>query len=206
MQNSEDQPETQDSQSNQTETIPVTDETVAPEVAADAVEASQTGQEEQTEQATQPDFEQLLKEAELRVVEHHDAWMRAKAETENIRKRAQSDVANAHKYAVEGFSAELLTVMDSLDAALAVENATVENYKNGMELTLKQLTAVFDKFNIAVINPQGEKFDPHQHQAMTAVESELAPNTVVQVMQKGYKLHDRVIRPALVTVSKAQDT
>lgn len=155
---------------------------------------------------SQPDLEHLLKEAEIKAAEHHDAWIRAKAETENIRKRAQSDVTNAHKYAVENFSTELLTVMDSLEAALAVENATVENFKNGMELTQKQLTSVLDKFNIKAIDPKGEKFDPHQHQAMCMVDSEQAPNTVVQVMQKGYKLHDRVIRPALVSVSKAKDS
>jgi len=155
---------------------------------------------------SQPDLEHLLKEAEIKAAEHHDAWIRAKAETENIRKRAQSDVTNAHKYAVENFSTELLTVMDSLEAALAVENATVENFKNGMELTQKQLTSVFDKFNIKAIDPKGEKFDPHQHQAMCMVDSEQVPNTVVQVMQKGYKLHDRVIRPALVSVSKAKDS
>ena len=199
MQNSENP---QDTQSNQTETTASLEESVAPETAANTVETTQA---EQTQQE-QPSLEQLLKEAEMRSVEHHDAWMRAKAETENIRKRAQADVANAHKYAIDGFSTELLTVMDSLDAALAVENATVENFKNGMELTQKQLTSVFDKFNIKEINPQGEKFDPHQHQAMTMVDSELEPNTVVQVMQKGYKLHERVIRPALVIISKPQDT
>ncbi len=198
MQNSENP---QDMQSNQTETTASIEESAAPDTAVNTAEAPQT---EQTEQ--QPNFEQLLKEAEIRAAEHHDAWMRAKAETENIRKRAQTDVANAHKYAVDSFSSELLTVMDSLEAALAVENATVENYKNGMELTQKQLTTVFDKFNIKEINPQGEKFDPHQHQAMTMVDSDLAPNTVVQVMQKGYKLNERIIRPALVTVSKSQDT
>lgn len=155
---------------------------------------------------SQPDLEHLLKEAEIKAAEHHDAWMRAKAETENIRKRAQSDVTNAHKYAVENFSTELLTVMDSLEAALAVENATVENFKNGMELTQKQLISIFDKFNIKAIDPKGEKFDPHQHQAMCMVDSEQMPNTVVQVMQKGYKLHDRVIRPALVSVSKVKDS
>lgn len=155
---------------------------------------------------SQPDLEHLLKEAEIKAAEHHDAWMRAKAETENIRKRAQSDVTNAHKYAVENFSTELLTVMDSLEAALAVENATVENFKNGMELTQKQLISVFDKFNIKAIDPKGEKFDPHQHQAMCMVDSEQMSNTVVQVMQKGYKLHDRVIRPALVSVSKVKDS
>jgi molecular chaperone GrpE len=155
---------------------------------------------------TMPSLEQLLKKAELDAVEHHDAWLRAKADAENIRKRAQVDIASAHKYAIENFSTELLAVMDSLEAALAVESATVENFKSGMELTLKQLAAAFNKFNIKAIEPVGEKFDPHQHQAMCAIDSDSAPNTVVQVMQKGYLLNDRVIRPALVGVSKAKET
>ena len=170
-----------------------TEDTTTPSTAGSAVE-------------TMPSLKELLKKAELDAAEHHDAWLRAKADSENIRKRAQIDIANAHKYATENFSTELLTVMDSLEAALAVENATVENFKSGMELTLKQLTAAFDKFNIKVINPNGEKFDPHQHEAMCTVDSELAPNTVVHVMQKGYILNNRVIRPALVTVSKAKET
>lgn len=152
-----------------------------------------------------PTLEQQLKEAETKAAEHYDAWVRAKAETENIRKRAQTDVTNAHKYAIENFSNALLDVMDSLDAALAIENATIESYKNGMELTHKQLLSAFDKFGISVINPKEEKFDPHQHQAMCMVDSELAPNTVVQVMQKGYKLQDRILRPALVSVSKTAE-
>jgi molecular chaperone GrpE len=152
-----------------------------------------------------PSLQQMLRQAELEAREHHDAWLRAKADAENIRKRAQIDIANAHKYAIENFSAELLGVVDSLDAALAVENATVENFKSGMELTLKQLVTVFDKFNIRLIDPLHEKFDPHLHQAICTVDSELAPNTVVQVMQKGRLLNDRVIRPALVSVSKARD-
>ena len=154
----------------------------------------------------EPDLAALLKEAELKSVENHDAWLRSKADVENIRRRAQTDVANAHKYAIDNFSTEIIPVMDSLDAALAVENATVDNFKNGMELTQKQLNAVFEKFNIKVINPEGEKFDPHHHQAMCTVDSDIAPNTVVQVMQKGYTLHDRVIRPALVSVSKAKES
>lgn len=185
---------------NSAELLYAKEETKIPEITSDST--IQTGEN----QDLQPSLEHLLKEAEIRAAEHHDAWIRAKAETENIRKRAQSDVTNAHKYAIENFSAELLTVMDSLDAALAIENASVESYKNGMELTLKQLTNVFDKFSIKAIDPKGEKFDPHQHQAMCTVDSELTPNTVVQVMQKGYKLHERIIRPALVSVSKAKDT
>ncbi len=153
---------------------------------------------------TMPSLEQLLRQAELQAEEHRDAWLRAKADAENIRKRAQIDITNAHKYAIENFSIELLAVMDSLEAALAVENATVENFKSGMELTRKQLAAAFEKFNIKLIDPRGEKFDPHLHQAISTVDSDLAPNTVVQVMQKGYVLNDRVIRPALVIVSKAR--
>lgn len=153
---------------------------------------------------TMPSLEQLLRQAELQAEEHHDAWLRAKADAENIRKRAQIDITNAHKYAIENFSIELLAVMDSLEAALAVENATVENFKSGMELTRKQLTAAFEKFNIKLIDPQGAKFDPHLHQAITTVDSDLPHNTVVRVMQKGYVLNDRIIRPALVIVSKAK--
>ena len=195
MQNIQDpesgQPELTTNETNTEKTS--TEDTTTPSTAGSAVE-------------TMPSLEELLKKAELDAAEHHDAWLRAKADSENIRKRAQIDIANAHKYATENFSTELLTVIDSLEAALAVENATVENFKSGVELTLKQLTAAFDKFNIKVINPNGEKFDPHQHEAMCTVDSELAPNTVVHVMQKGYILNDRVIRPALVTVSKAKET
>jgi molecular chaperone GrpE len=152
-----------------------------------------------------PSTEELLRKAELDAQEHHDAWLRAKAETENIRKRAITDVANAHKYAVENFATELLAVKDSLEAALAVETATVESLKSGAELTLKQLSAAFDKFKLAEVSPVGQKFDPHRHQAISMVEAEAEPNTVVQVLQKGYVLHDRVVRPALVTVAKARD-
>lgn len=175
---------------------------------SNTVDAQETAANKAAESADEAraNLEELLKDAELKAAEHHDAWLRAKADAENIRKRAQTDVANAHKYAIENFSAELLAVMDSLDAALAVENATVENFKNGMELTRKQLATVFDKFNIKMIDPAGEKFDPHQHQAICTVDSDLAPNTVAQVMQKGCMLHDRVIRPALVSVSKTKDT
>ncbi len=149
-----------------------------------------------------PGMEELLRQAELAAQEHHDAWLRAKAETDNVRKRAQADIANAHKYAIENFSSELLAIRDSLEAALATTNATTENLKSGVELTLKQLTSVFEKFNLAEINPLGQKFDPYRHQAINAVESDAEPNTVMQVFQKGYLLNDRVIRPAMVAVAK----
>jgi len=152
-----------------------------------------------------PSTEELLRKAELDAQEHHDAWLRAKAETENIRKRAVADVANAHKYAVENFAAELLAVRDSLEAALAADAATVETLKSGAELTLKQLSAAFEKHKVAEVHPLGEKFDPHRHQAISMVPSDAAPNTVVSVLQKGYVLHDRVLRPAMVSVAKAAD-
>lgn len=147
--------------------------------------------------------EEALKQAEQLAAEHRDAFLRAKAEADNIRKRAQVEVANAHKYAVEDFATQLLAVKDSLEAALAAQNASVESMKSGVELTLKQLVAVFERFKLADINPQGQKFDPHRHQAIGTIESDAEPNTVVQVLQKGYLLNDRVIRPALVMVARS---
>jgi molecular chaperone GrpE len=149
-------------------------------------------------------LEERLKKAELAAAEHHDAWLRARAEADNIRKRARGEIASAHKFALESFASELLAVKDSLEAALAADSATVESMRSGAELTLKQLSGVFERFNLAEINPVGQKFDPHRHQAISAVESNAEPNTVVQVLQKGYLLHDRVIRPALVLVAKAR--
>ncbi len=152
-----------------------------------------------------PSLEQQLRLAEQKAQEHLESWLRAKAETENLRKRAQADIANAHKYGVENLAEALLPVRDSLEAALAAENVTLESLKSGVELTLKQLKAVFEKAKLTEINPVDEKFDPHKHQAMTMVAHPGEPNRVVAVMQKGYLLHERVIRPALVTVSKATD-
>ncbi len=159
----------------------------------------------QTAADAAPGLEALLKRAELAAEEHHDAWLRARAEADNIRKRTQAEIASAHKFAVESFASELLAVKDSLEAALGAENASVESMKSGVELTLKQLRGVFEKFSLSEIDPAGQKFDPHQHQAITMVESDAEPNTVVQVLQKGYLLHDRVIRPALVTVARAKN-
>ena len=138
------------------------------------------------------------------MAEAQAAVLYAKAEGENIRRRAFEDVDKARKFALERFSGELLAVKDSLDGALAVENATVENYKNGVELTAKQLLSVFEKFNIAEVNPLNEKFDPNKHQAISAIESDVEANTVLAVLQKGYTLNERVLRPALVMVSKAK--
>lgn len=151
-----------------------------------------------------PSMEELLRRAELQAAEHYDAWLRAKAEGDNIRKRAQEDVAKAHKFAIDGFSSELLAVKDSLEAALDAKNVSVENMRSGVEITLRQLNSVFEKFAIREVDPAGQKFDPHFHQAMSMLESDQAPNTVVQVFQKGYLLHDRVLRPALVAVAKSK--
>jgi molecular chaperone GrpE len=134
-----------------------------------------------------------------------EEWLRAKAETENVRRRSTEDVAKAHRYGVEGFAGALLAVKDSLDAALTVEHASIESFKEGVEITARQLDSVFEKFAIKALNPVGEKFDPHRHQAISQVESDQPPNTVVSVLQKGYLLHDRVLRPALVTVARDRD-
>jgi molecular chaperone GrpE len=149
-----------------------------------------------------PGLEELLEKAEAAAQEHRNAWLRAKADADNIRKRAQSDLANAHKYALENFSAELIPVRDSLEAALITQNATPEALRSGVELTLKQLTAAFEKFSVREISPLGEKFDPHKHQSINMVESDAEPNTVVGVLQKGYSLNDRILRPALVSIAK----
>ena len=152
-----------------------------------------------------PSLEEMLKEVERKAQEHYDAWMYAKAEGENIRRRAVEDISKAQKFAVERFSNEMLAVKDSLEAGLAVTTQNVESFKSGMELTLKQLSGVFEKFNISEINPLGEKLDPHKHQAIGMADSDQPANTVVSVMQKGYALNDRVLRPALVMVSKGKD-
>jgi len=162
---------------------------------------TQTAPESET-MDVMPSPAELLRAAELKAEEHHDAWLRAKAETENVRRRAQDDIAKASKFAAERFARELLPVKDSLEAALAGETPSIESFKAGTELTLKQLIAAFEKSNLTEVNPLGEKFDPHFHQAISMVDSEQEPNTVVTVLQKGYLLADRVLRPALVMVAK----
>ena len=150
-------------------------------------------------------LEAELAEARADAAKGREDWLRAKAETENVRRRSQEDVAKAHRYGVEGFAAALLAVKDSLDAALAVDKATVEAYREGVALTTRQLDAVLAKFAIRPIDPLGEKFDPHRHQAISQVDSDAEANTVVNVMQKGYLIHDRVLRPALVIVAKGRE-
>lgn len=151
------------------------------------------------------DVQGRLAKAEDDAAEFKDAWVRAKAETENVRKQGQADVARAHKYAVDRFATELLPVKDALELALA-SPGDADSLREGVALTLKQLDAAFAKFDIIDIAAQGEKFDPHRHQAMAMIDSDAAPNSVVQVFQKGYLLNDRVLRPALVAVAKPRDT
>jgi molecular chaperone GrpE len=139
---------------------------------------------------------------EMQLAEAQAAVLYVKADGENIRRRAMDDIDKARKFALEKFSNELLAVKDSLDAALLIEATDVQSYKDGVQITTNQLTSVFDKFNIAEINPLGEKFDPNKHQAISMLENSGEPNTVTQVLQKGYTLNDRVLRPALVMVAK----
>ncbi|QID18169.1 nucleotide exchange factor GrpE [Nitrogeniibacter mangrovi] len=153
---------------------------------------------------TMPSLQEALRAAELKAEEHHDAWLRAKAETENLRRRAQEDVEKAHKYAGEKFAQAMLPVKDSLEAALNAENASFENLRDGVELTLKQLASAFEGAGVEMVDPVGEKFDPNVHQAISAQPDDGEPNRVLTVLQKGYTLHGRVIRPALVIVSAAK--
>jgi molecular chaperone GrpE len=146
--------------------------------------------------------EERIAELEAQLVEAQAAVLYTKAEGENIRRRAMDDIEKARKFALEKFSNELLAVKDSLDAALLIEATEVQSYKDGVDLTAKQLASVFDKFNIAEINPVGDKFDPNKHQAISMLENSGEPNTVTSVLQKGYTLNDRVLRPALVMVAK----
>ncbi|WP_028312624.1 nucleotide exchange factor GrpE [Derxia gummosa] len=162
--------------------------------------------ESDTPAAGSPEAEIVALRAELeaanaKAAESADLYMRARAEGENIRRRAADDVAKAHKFGIEGFAESLLAVADSLEAALAVQNATVESYREGVNITLRQLTQAFEKNKLVAINPVGEKFDPHKHQAIAMVPAEQEPNTVVSVMQKGYMIAERVLRPALVSVA-----
>lgn len=150
--------------------------------------------------AAQPErsLEELLAEAQAKIEQQREAMLRAVAEADNVRKRVLAEAGNAQKYALERFAEALLPVVDSLEAALKSGDTS------GVELTLRQLRASFEKQSIAEINPAaGERFDPHRHQAIAAVPAEAEPNTVVSVMQKGYSLHDRILRPALVTVAQA---
>ncbi len=171
---------------------------------------SEAAQNEAAAAETPQDLQQQLEAAQAQSNENRDLYMRTAAELENVRKRAEREALAARKYGVEKLAADLLGVRDSLElglAAAADENAEIKAVVEGLELTLKQLTDVLDKYGVKVLDPVGEAFNPDFHEAMTTQEStEHAPNTVMQVLQKGYQLHDRLLRPALVVVAKAPDS
>lgn len=146
--------------------------------------------------------EAQLAELQARHAEVSDAYLRAKAETENVRRRAEEEMSKARRYAVESFAEGLLPVRDSLEAAIAIQNATPEQLLEGVHATLRQLSQALERNKVVEISPpQGTRFDPHQHQAISVVPADQEANTVVAVLQKGYLISDRVLRPALVTVT-----
>jgi len=179
-----------------------------PQENLDEKQAPTEPQAENDSSASDEHLQQQLAEAEAKAKEHWDQLLRVKAEQENLRRRHEREVENAHKYALERFAQELLPVIDSLEMgaeAAAVEGATLEKVREGTELTLKMLLATMDKFGIKAVHPEGEPFNPEYHQAMSMLESpEHAANTVMNVMQKGYTLNERLIRPAMVVVSKGK--
>jgi molecular chaperone GrpE len=160
--------------------------------------ASQAGQEGDALSLAQAELAELkAKSGELA-----DQYLRAKAEAENARRRAEDEISKARKFAVESFADSLLPVLDSLEAGLAIKDASVEQIREGAQATLRQLTSALERNKVIAINPDaGAKFDPHHHQAISVVPSELEANTVVAVLQKGYSMAERVMRPALVTVA-----
>jgi molecular chaperone GrpE len=179
--------------------------TPADETARQAAEAVTPEQEAAASVATDTPAatgaEAALAEAQAKIAELQESFLRAKAETENVRRRAQEDVAKAHKFAIESFAEHLLPVIDSLEAAVAHSSDDLAKVREGVELTLRQLTGALEKGRVVALNPVGEKFDPHRHQAISMVPADQEPNTVVAVLQKGFVFADRVLRPALVTVA-----
>jgi len=155
------------------------------------------------EAAAENALEQRVSAAEAKAAEMQDAYLRAKAEGENIRRRAQEDIARAHKFAVESFAESLLPAKDSLEMALNIETPSIESLKEGVSMTLKQLSSAFEKNKLQEVSPAvGEKLDPMKHQAVSTVPAEQESNTVVTVLQKGYTISDRLLRPAIVTVAQ----
>jgi len=157
--------------------------------------------------AAAPTLEQQLEEALAKVKAWEEEYLRARAEMENLRKRGAQDVINAGKFAIESFAEALLPVADSLEMALALENQTLDGLRGGVDLTLKQLQQAFQKGRLVAIHPVGEKFDPNRHQAVSMVDGSaqnppVPSNHVVQVMQKGYMVAERVLRPAIVVVAQ----
>ena len=148
-----------------------------------------------------PSVEAQLLAAQAEAASLRDDALRARAEMENVRRRAEDEVAKARKFAVESFAENLLPVIDSLEAAVAHSSDDLAKVREGVELTLRQLTGALEKGRVVALNPVGEKFDPHRHQAISMVPADQEPNTVVAVLQKGFVIADRVLRPALVTVA-----
>lgn len=158
--------------------------------------------EAQAEAPATPIAEAQLAQLQAQLVEAQDAYLRAKAETENVRRRSEEEVSKARKYAVESFADSLLPVKDSLEAAIAMPDAPLEKVLEGVHATLRQLAQALERNKVLEINPPaGTKFDPHQHQAISMVPADQDANTVVAVLQKGYLIADRILRPALVTVA-----
>jgi molecular chaperone GrpE len=154
--------------------------------------------------ATVADVERDLQVALAKASENHELYLRAVAEGENIRRRAQDDISKAHKFAVESFAESMVPVIDSLEKALEAQGASAEQLREGVEITLRQVRAAFEKNRLTEINPAGQKFDPHRHQAIATVPAGdgVPANQVVAVLQKGWMIADRVLRPALVTVAQ----
>lgn len=181
----------------------------SPEQEAETIETIETAPES-LEADSIEELRAKLTEAENQAQENWDKLLRANAEMDNLRRRTERELENAHKYALERFAQELLTVRDSLEMGIAAaeqEEASVEKIREGTELTLRMLESAMDKFNIQPIDPQGEPFNPELHQAMSMVEMpDKEPNTVINVMQKGYLLNDRLIRPAMVMVSRTPES
>ena len=180
--------------------------TPADETERQAAEAAASQQDAAATAATAADspaagVEAALSEAQAKIAELQESFLRAKAETENVRRRAQEDVTKAHKFAIESFAEHLLPVVDSLEAAVAHSSDDLQKVREGVELTLRQLNGALEKGRVVALNPVGEKFDPHRHQAISMVPADQEPNTVVAVLQKGFVIADRVLRPALVTVA-----
>jgi molecular chaperone GrpE len=172
------------------------------DIGADAANAN-AANAGQAAQSSESSLEEQLSATEAKLAEMHDAYMRAKAEADNIRRRAQEDVSKAHKFAIESFAEAMVPVRDSLEMALKVEAPTVDSIKEGVEMTLKQLTTAFEKNRLVEVMPQaGDKLDPNKHQAVAVVPSEQEANTVVAVLQKGYMIADRLLRPAIVTAAQ----
>jgi molecular chaperone GrpE len=185
------------------------DKTDAEDLETESTDTPEPNEAAQTEGADNADLQRQLTEARAKAEENWDLVLRAKADNENLRRRNQREVENAHKFAVERFLKDLLPVVDSLELgiqAAVTGGADAEKLRQGSELTLQQLTGALEKHAVSVVDPKHEKFDPERHQAMTTQESvEVEPNTVLTVVQKGYLLNERLVRPALVVVSRASE-